>query len=375
MEYRKNMESENVPSILTALDQLATQSNQALFLYNLKTGHLDFINHNFRKIWETADKDLAQEWLLQSIHPNDLAFVKESYRGFLNGEESKHTEFRLCMRDGAVKWLSLITYYMFEDTEKHCVVGLIEEITARKERENVAARHSARNNEILDILSHDIKGALALIGVMSNEIKKGVESYGNEQVNEYARLIGQLCQKNNKMIHSLLETEFLDSANVTLVRKRLDLVENILTVFSEYKHSERMLDRHFHLSTEKESAYIEVDEVLFTQVFNNLISNAVKFTPDGGSITVCLEEEAAQISVCVRDDGVGIPKHLHPVLFDRFTKARRRGIKGEGTTGLGMSIVKRIIELHGGRIWVESDENEGTSVFFTIPKMTAVKPL
>ena len=367
------MPSADIPFMLAVLDQLATQSDQVFFLYNLKTRHLDYINPIFRKVWEVKKEASNVETLFKVVHPDDRGFVEESYRGFLRGDRSKRIEFRLLLSDGSVKWLSLLAYYLLEDLSKNYIVGFIEEITGRKEREDTAAKYNARKNAVLEILSHDLKGSIAMINTLNGEVREYAKAQGNEQVSERTRVISQICTSNLEMIHSLLDTEFLESAAVELIRKRLDLVENVQAVFNEYKHSERLLDRDFRLSSASESVYVEVDEVLFTQVFNNLLSNAVKFTRDGGSITVSLEEDKERVLVSVRDDGVGIPKELQPALFERFTKARREGLKGEESTGLGMSIVKRIIELHGGRIWVESGEKEGTSVFFDIPKMTRVK--
>lgn len=360
--------------MLPILNQLAMQSDQLFFLYSLDTGQLEFVNSNLQKIWETDQREAGVKSLLRTVHPDDVGFVEESYREFLRGRCSKKIEFRLLLPEGTVKWLSLLAYYLMEGREKKYIVGFAEEITGRKERENTAAKYNARKNSVLAILSHDIKGSLALISVMNRQVAEHVRASGNVQMQNLTRLIGKICSKDMEMIHSLLNAEFLESAKVELNRKRLDLVENIEAVFNEYKHSERLLDRDFHLSSASESVYVEVDEVLFTQVFNNLISNAIKFTRDGGTISVTVEESRERVMVCVKDDGVGIPRELQPALFDRFTKARRPGIKGEQSTGLGMSIVKQIIELHGGKVWVESEENEGSSIFFEIPKATKLQP-
>jgi two-component system sensor histidine kinase VicK len=113
---------------------------------------------------------------------------------------------------------------------------------------------------------------------------------------------------------------------------------------------------------------VQADEVLFVQVFNNIISNAVKFTREGGNITVRVEEKEDSAVIRVEDDGVGIPEEMQPAVFDRFTKARRPGLWGEESVGLGMSIIKRIVELHGGKVWLESEEGKGTSIFVEIKK-------
>ena len=104
------------------------------------------------------------------------------------------------------------------------------------------------------------------------------------------------------------------------------------------------------------------------QVINNLISNSIKFTHDGGIISVSIEDKQDTVLFTVADNGIGIPAKYHDKLFDKFTKARREGLKGEPSTGLGMSIIKTIVEWNDGKIWFDSKENEGTTFYIELPK-------
>jgi len=103
------------------------------------------------------------------------------------------------------------------------------------------------------------------------------------------------------------------------------------------------------------------------QVFENLIGNALKFTPAGGRITVGAFAHAGSVLCWVRDTGFGIPEEDQPHLFDRFWQARRRRAEKRGSAGLGLAIVKGIIDAHGGRVWVESAPGEGSTFYFTLP--------
>jgi two-component system sensor histidine kinase VicK len=99
---------------------------------------------------------------------------------------------------------------------------------------------------------------------------------------------------------------------------------------------------------------------------DNLLLNALKFTPAGGSVRVCLTEHAGQPRLTVQDTGVGIPLELQAHLFDKFSQAAREGLAGESSTGLGLFITQQIVRLHGGTIWVESREKEGTTFFIDL---------
>jgi len=368
------MEAEIAPD-LTILNQLAIQSKQVFFLYNLTSNHLDFINSNFNKLWNSRKKEVDQKWLLQSVHPDDRTYVEESLQEFLTGNEAKRIEFRIQLPAEVVKWISLTAYFTYKEEQKNAIIGFAEDVTSRKLREDNSAKFNARKDAVLEILSHDVKGSLAMIQAMNEQIKGQVKKLQDPDLMEYTRIIGKLCQNNLKTVHALLDSELVESTDVELIRKRLDMVETVKQVFNEYKSSGQLLDRNFSLECASDSIYVEVDENLFTQVFNNLISNALKFTQDGNSITVSLKETENQVQACVQDEGIGIPEKLQASLFDRFTKAKRQGLQGERSTGLGLSIVKRIVELHGGKIWVESEENKGTAFYFEIPKITELKPV
>jgi two-component system sensor histidine kinase VicK len=125
--------------------------------------------------------------------------------------------------------------------------------------------------------------------------------------------------------------------------------------------------KHFEFEYSAAQVFVQVDQTKFMQALVNLVSNANKFTHTNGHIRVTVQEKAGSITLSVSDDGIGIPKDLQPQLFERFTKARRPGLKGEETVGLGLSIVKRIVELHGGKIWAESEENKGSTFFIELP--------
>lgn len=124
----------------------------------------------------------------------------------------------------------------------------------------------------------------------------------------------------------------------------------------------------FELTNSHPNIYAEVDSMKFIQVINNLISNAIKFTYDNGLIHIHVEDKSGSVLISVRDNGIGIPPKYQPVLFDKFTKARRPGIRGGESVGLGMSIIKTIVDLHNGNIWFESEENKGTTFFIEIPR-------
>ena len=122
--------------------------------------------------------------------------------------------------------------------------------------------------------------------------------------------------------------------------------------------------------TATDPLFISFDVPKIQQVLNNLIGNAIKFTPENGTLKLKLELDAAQqLQVSVSDTGLGIPKEEQSQIFDKFHQVNRRkiGTRGETGTGLGLSICKNMVTLHGGRIWVESEDGAGSTFVFTLP--------
>lgn len=115
------------------------------------------------------------------------------------------------------------------------------------------------------------------------------------------------------------------------------------------------------------SYFVEIDTDKLTQVIDNIISNALKYSPDGGNIRFGFTVQENMLKVMVSDDGMGIPKENVTKIFDRFYRVDRARSRAMGGTGLGLAIAKEMIEAHGGKIWAESEEGIGTTIFFTLP--------
>src|SRR6185437_1581101 len=146
---------------------------------------------------------------------------------------------------------------------------------------------------------------------------------------------------------------------------RLDsIVEHGLTMIRERAAAHRIT---IAVDIEPDLAAVRADELRMKQVVLNLLTNAVKFTPDGGAVTVAVKRTGDDVEVMVRDTGVGIPAGDHMRIFDAFQQGARNGMADEEGTGLGLTLTKRIVELHGGRISLASRPGVGSTFTFSIP--------
>ncbi len=220
-------------------------------------------------------------------------------------------------------------------------------------------------DKALGIISHDLKNTLGSINSLVDLLN--LESL-SDKVTQMLNMIALSSERAMQLVSSILEAYKMDSEGFVLEMQKSEIAE-ILEEFIEPIAS-LTLNKKISLSHDfcQEILYVNLNKEKFWQIFQNLIVNAVKFTPRGGRINLTLlKENPKYCLIVVEDNGIGISESKIPILFDRFTKASRRGTEGESTTGLGLSIVKRLVELHKGEIWVESQVENGTRFFIRLP--------
>jgi len=216
-------------------------------------------------------------------------------------------------------------------------------------------------DEILGIVAHDLRNPLNVITAASSSLHQRLpDSLSRRPVERIMRA----AQRAEHLIRDLLDINAIESGHFSIEKQELDSTSTILSAV-ESQHG-LAASSSVILATDLSPALpaIDADEERILEVLENLLGNAVKFTPAGGSVTVGASARAAEVTIWVQDNGPGLSPEQQTHLFDRFwqgTKGDRRG------AGLGLTICRAIVEAHGGRIWAQSNAGEGTTVFFTIP--------
>jgi len=356
----------------TLFKPLGQQSQVVYFAYALSSEQLVYVSPSYQRVFGSqpaqAPQELAQ--LLSYVHPDDREYLTECVQQLAPDQLAEAIELRLRYPDEHRQWLSL-TLGRVRTEEEEFLSGYVQDITKVKAYMDNADKFNAKKNATLEILSHDLAGPLLLVQQLAAHVDQQAEAYNNPDLKHLLRIMQKTCQESVDLIRDFVNHEFMESASIALNLERINLTQRMHFLLDEYKRSEQNIGKHFTLQTPEEPVYLLLDENKFQQVMNNLLSNAVKFTPDGGHITVAVQLQPDHVLISVVDDGIGIPKNLHAFLFDKFTKARRPGLRDEKTTGLGMSIAKTIVELHDGKIWFESTEGQGTTFFIRLPSRGA----
>ncbi|WP_020528154.1 ATP-binding protein [Flexithrix dorotheae] len=240
--------------------------------------------------------------------------------------------------------------------ERKKYVDRLEKLNASKDRVLATVVHDLRNP------LHNIKGLSYIIG---QELLRGGD------VSQFLNMVNESCDKADQLIKELLEIAELEDENFVMKKEEIELTDFIKTTVSALEDDIKAKKINLELKLPKESTPVIINRSKFSRVIENLVNNARKFTPENGKIKISLKKLKKEVEIKIADTGIGIPNELQPIIFDKFSRARREGLKGEASTGLGMSIVKQIVELHHGEIWLESRENIGSTFTIKVPRQAS----
>jgi PAS domain S-box-containing protein len=225
-----------------------------------------------------------------------------------------------------------------------------------------AQRATRARDEILGVVAHDLRNPLSAIVLQAGLLRRQNEPERRSQ--RPAEAIERAARRMERLIRDLLDVTSIEAGKLSVIPTRAPAKQ----ILAECIESQRALasssSLDLRLDVPPELPDVRADRDRLLQALENLLANALKFTKPGGRVTVGARRRANDVLFSVRDTGAGIPPEHLPHVFDRFWQHERGSRRG---AGLGLPIVKGIVEAHGGRVWVESTPDQGTSFFFTIP--------
>ena len=238
-----------------------------------------------------------------------------------------------------------------------------------REREQVARLRALDQLQagFVSSVSHELRTPLTCVKA-SVDLLQATSAEFSEEQRDLVHTIEHHVGRLEALVADLLESTKLEAGQITLTRQPTDLTQIVNRAVEALHPLTDRKGQTVYLHWPVAINLVEVDRRRIEQVLTNTLSNAIKFTPKQGRIDIRLTETADNLQVCVADNGPGIPEQDQTRVFDKFyVVADGRGLSG---VGLGLYIARQMVELHGGRIWVESQEGQGSTFCFTVPKTT-----
>lgn len=253
---------------------------------------------------------------------------------------------------------------LFPVIEDHTIKNIIlvsHNITELKQSNLKLQQINDSKDSILGIVAHDLRSPITAILGIAEHIKDHPD-----KLNEFVKLVEASGHSALSVISDLLDISELGKEDYILPKEGVHLNTFIYDVM--YSNHVLAESKGIKLKFEpfSENLYTRLNIDKFSRVLNNLLSNAIKFSHPKQTVTISAELRKKKVLIKVADEGIGIPAAMQEYIFDKLTRAGRSGTAGERSIGLGMSIVKQIVLLHGGTIWIESEEGKGTAVFIEL---------
>ena len=245
---------------------------------------------------------------------------------------------------------------------------LFREIADKSRQLEIANQHKSA---FLASMSHELRTPLNAIIGFSEVLLERYFGELNEKQDDYLKDIHASGKHLLALINEVLDLSKVEAGRMELDRSEFDLPSALADAMTLIRERAQQHGIALTLDAAPALGAIHADERKFKQILLNLLSNAVKFTPDGGSVAVRATRDAMGIEVSVRDTGIGIAPQDQDAVFEEFRQVGRDYMSKQEGTGLGLALCKRLVELHGGRIWLESSPGHGSTFCFALPEVAA----
>jgi PAS domain S-box-containing protein len=329
------------------------------------------VNPRMASLMRGGAGDMVDTPVAQYLHPDEFARVFQLFQPLWNGAvETIESDSRAVRVDQSSVWLHWsATTVRGAGGRVEYFLAMYEDIDAQHAADEVAAAHLAgieRLNELktefITLVSHEFRTGLVGIQGFSEMIRDADISI--EDARNFAGDINKDAQRLNRMINDMLDLDRIEAGRLVL---RLEPVA-VNAVLEEAAERTRASTGRHTITTHLDltDPVVSCDEDRLAQIISNLLTNAIKYSPDGGEIVVTSRVIEGFVQIGVRDHGVGIAPDFVKRLFNRYERYEKTSGKVIGT-GLGLAIAKQIVEMQGGRIWVESTVGEGSEFHFTLP--------
>jgi PAS domain S-box-containing protein len=325
------------------------------------------------------DEAKAAGGWLDAIHPEDRERTRQAFLEAVRARSVYEVEHRVRTRDGTYRhYLARAVPLLDKAGNIREWIGTSSDITERRQAEEAREllhrelrENDKRKDEFLAMLAHELRNPLAAMG---NAVTLSSASGLQEHIDWSMQVINRQIKHLTRLIDDLLDVSRISRGKIELRRDVLDLTP---VIDSAVETSKALVESRKHtlsVSLDRGNLWVNADPARLEQVVMNLLTNAAKYTDDGGDIWLTAGSEGQEVVITVRDSGVGIPPEKLPEMFILFVQGDRTLARSEGGLGIGLTLVKKLVEMHGGSV-VGRSEGIGKGSEFIVRLPAAVRPV
>lgn len=289
--------------------------------------------------------------------------IRKAFKGQVRGEIKEAQDLPIRKKSGEIIYVNVSVNIIQRDGER-LVFGILRDVTEKRRIEEL-------KSDFLHMIIHDTRGPLCTIQLAADTLWSQLQEIVGLEHKKILEMMNKNAQNLIELTNDLLDISKIEAGMFKLDIQKIRLKEYLDEILEEMlllaEHKNIGLD----ISLPEKPLFIKVDPLKLHQIFNNLIGNAIKFTPAGGEIKIVVIPKKNLIQFEVQDTGCGIPRQGQKTIFNKYHQFLARKDKTVKGTGLGLAITKLLVEVHGGKIRVKSRLGKGSSFIFTLPKEQA----
>jgi PAS domain S-box-containing protein len=341
---------------------------------SLPDGRCEYLNERWHELTGIPCDDAREFGWASALHEEDAERIEAEWMESMRSGEPFESEFRLRRRDGSYCWC-IGRAVALRDTDGRITrwFGNCTDIDKHLRMEKTLQQTDRRKNEFLAVLAHELRNPLAPIGVVAQLLK--LPKVKPEQIKQSAKMIDDQVGHMTRLIEDLSDASRIGQGKVRIRKERVDvqtLVERALAL------ARQAIDNREHrlvVDLGRQPLTVDADPTRIAQVLANLLINASKYTEPGGRIELSASREHGTVTIRVKDSGMGIPADMLDSVFNDFFQIEGATSHSQGGLGIGLGLVRRLVELHGGTVHVISEgQGQGSEFVVQLPAPASDTP-
>jgi PAS domain S-box-containing protein len=350
---------------IEALKQAQAIANFGSWEWNVKTDKITWSDELFRIFGiKPGSKVPDYDSYLESIHPEDRKLVNNTVKRSLKTAKSYSFEHRILKPDGSIRHLHGNGQPVLDNSGKVIkLMGTSQDITKAKQLDEA-------RNEFVSLSSHQLRTPATAVKQYLSLLLEGYAGDLNEDQMNFLRTAYDSNNRQLTIVDDLLNMAQIDSGNLKLRKSKIDLVLLLKQIVNEQSMKFEDKKQEINLECRNKRVQYNADERRLRMAIENIVDNAYKYTPKRGRINIRLAKNSNDVTIEIQDNGIGIAKKDASKVFKKFSRVDHSDIVAQGGTGLGLYLSKKIIDLHGGKIKIESVPRKGTKFIISLPTKT-----